>query len=125
MFVDKAKITVKGGDGGNGCCSFRREKFIPKGGPDGGDGGGGGDVVLQATSGEQSLVAMVYNRHFRGARGPHGKGKNLHGRKGAGITIKVPVGTVVRNAKTRQVIVDLNGDDSLYGQLFFFYGLHG
>ncbi|MCP3967805.1 MAG: GTPase ObgE [Lentisphaerae bacterium] len=114
MFVDKAKITVKGGDGGNGCCSFRREKFVPKGGPDGGDGGGGGDVILHATSGEQSLVAMMYNRHYRGERGPHGKGKTLHGRKGASRTIKVPVGTVIRDAETKHVIVDMNENEMIY-----------
>ena len=68
MFVDRVKITVRGGDGGNGCCSFRREKFVPKGGPDGGDGGAGGSVYIESTSSEQSLVALVYQSHFRGDR---------------------------------------------------------
>ncbi len=107
MFVDKATITVKGGDGGNGCCSFRREKFVPKGGPDGGDGGSGGDVIIETAQGEQSLVSYVYNRHFRADSGPHGKGKNLHGRRGDNKIIKVPAGTVLTDADTGEFIVDL------------------
>jgi GTP-binding protein len=108
MFVDKAKIQVKGGDGGNGCCSFRREKFVPKGGPDGGDGGKGGNVILETASGEQSLVDLVYNRHFKAESGPHGKGKNMHGKKGDDVVIKIPVGTVVRDAETGELIVDMD-----------------
>lgn len=111
MFVDKARITVKGGDGGNGCCSFRREKFVPKGGPDGGDGGAGGSVILETTTGEQSLVDLVFNRHFQGERGPHGKGKTLHGRKGQDRVIKVPVGTVVTDIDTGEQIVDLDREN--------------
>ena len=76
MFVDRAKITVRGGDGGNGCCSFRREKFIPKGGPDGGDGGNGGDIILRASKDEQSLAPFIFNRHYDGERGTKGKGKD-------------------------------------------------
>ncbi|MDD5598409.1 MAG: GTPase ObgE [Victivallaceae bacterium] len=111
MFVDKATIMVKGGDGGNGCCSFRREKFVPKGGPDGGDGGGGGSVILRSCTGEQSLVAFVYNRHYAGERGPHGKGKNMHGRRRKDIILNVPVGTVVTDADTGELIVDLDQPD--------------
>jgi GTP-binding protein len=111
MFVDKATIKVKGGDGGNGCCSFRREKFVPKGGPDGGDGGAGGNIILRTCSGEQSLVPLVYKRHFMAERGPHGKGKTLHGRKAEDVIIRVPVGTVVRNAETKELIIDLNEPD--------------
>ena len=107
MFVDKATITVKGGDGGNGCCSFRREKFVPRGGPDGGDGGGGGHVIMEATTGQQSLVDLIYNRHYAAPRGPGGKGKNLHGRKADDIVLKVPVGTVVKDAVTGELVVDL------------------
>ncbi len=111
MFVDKAKIVVKGGDGGNGCCSFRREKFVPKGGPDGGDGGGGGNVVLRTCTGEQSLVDLVYNRHFAAERGPHGKGKNMHGRRAADIILRIPAGTVVKNVDTGELIADLAEPD--------------
>ena len=110
MFVDKATITVKGGDGGNGCCSFRREKFVPRGGPDGGDGGGGGHVIMEATTGQQSLVDLIYNRHYAAPRGPGGKGKNLHGRKADDIVLKVPVGTVVKDAVTGELVVDLATD---------------
>ena len=95
MFVDRAKISVRGGDGGNGCCSFRREKFVPKGGPDGGDGGNGGSVYIESCDSEQSLVALVYQSHFRGANGPGGKGSGCHGRNAEPVVIKVPVGTVV------------------------------
>lgn len=108
MFVDKAKIKVKAGDGGNGCCSFRREKFVPKGGPNGGDGGDGGNVVLVADPGEQSLVDLVYNRHFRAKCGEHGRGKDQHGRGGADMYIRIPVGTIVRDAETGIQIVDMS-----------------
>ena len=111
MFVDKAKIMVKGGDGGNGCCSFRREKFVPKGGPDGGDGGDGGHVILRSVTGEQSLVTLVFNRHFKAATGPHGKGKTLHGRKGDDVYINIPVGTIITDVETGELIVDMNEAD--------------
>ncbi|MDD5699251.1 MAG: GTPase ObgE, partial [Victivallaceae bacterium] len=111
MFVDKATIMVKGGDGGNGCCSFRREKFVPRGGPDGGDGGGGGGIVLRTCSGEQSLTPFLYKRHYVGRRGPHGKGKTLHGRRSGDIILRVPVGTVITNADTGELIVDLDQPD--------------
>ncbi len=114
MFVDKVTIMVKGGDGGDGCCSFRREKFVPKGGPDGGDGGGGGSIVLRTCAGEQSLVAMVYKRHYTGQRGPHGKGKALHGRRADDVILRVPVGTVVTDAETGEFIADLNQPDIDY-----------
>ena len=110
MFVDKATITVCGGRGGNGCCSFRREKFIPRGGPDGGDGGAGGNVVLQATTSEQSLVDLMYNRHYAAPNGPNGKGKDLHGRKADDIVIRIPVGTVVTDVETREQLCDLSAD---------------
>ncbi len=110
MFVDKATITVKGGDGGHGCCSFRREKFIPRGGPDGGDGGGGGHVILRATTSQQSLADLMYNRHYAAPNGPAGKGKTMHGRKAGDIVLTVPVGTVVSDAETGEEIVDLAAD---------------
>lgn len=108
MFVDRVKITVKGGDGGNGCCSFRREKFVPKGGPDGGDGGAGGSIYIESTSSEQSLVALVYQSHFRGANGPGGKGAGCHGRNAEPVFVKVPVGTVITDAETGEFIADLD-----------------
>lgn len=114
MFVDKATIKVKGGDGGNGCSSFRRETFVPKGGPNGGDGGPGGDVIFQTASGEQSFVELAYNRHFEAGRGVHGKGKDMHGKKGKDVCIRIPVGTVVRNAETGELIIDLDKPDMTY-----------
>ena len=100
MFVDKVTIRVKAGDGGNGCCSFRREKFIPKGGPDGGDGGDGGSVYLEASTGEQSLVSLIYQTRYRAQNGPGGRGAGMHGRNADDVTIKVPVGTVVTDTAT-------------------------
>ena len=114
MFVDKVTIMVKGGDGGDGCCSFRREKFVPKGGPDGGDGGGGGSVILRTCAGEQSLVALAYKRHHTGQRGLHGKGKTLHGRRGDHVILRIPVGTVITDFDTGELIVDLNYPDIDY-----------
>ena len=107
MFVDKAIITVKAGDGGNGCCSFHREKFVPRGGPDGGDGGAGGNVILEATNSEQSLVSLIYNRHYQAQNGPGGKGSNMHGRKAPDVILKVPVGTVVTDRATGEILCDM------------------
>ncbi len=108
MFVDRAIISVKGGDGGNGCCSFRREKFVPKGGPDGGDGGDGGSVVLEATANEQSLAAFVYQARFQAKSGPHGQGSGCHGRNAENIVVKIPIGTVVTDALTGEPVADLD-----------------
>ena len=108
MFVDKTEITVKSGDGGNGCCSFRREKYVPKGGPDGGDGGNGGDVLLESTTGEQNLNALIYRRRYAAANGPGGQGADKHGRNADPVTIMVPVGTVVRDAESGEVLADLD-----------------
>lgn len=110
MFIDKAFITIKAGDGGNGCCSFHREKFVPRGGPDGGDGGNGGNVILEATGSEQSLVALTYKRHYRAGNGEHGKGSSMHGRNGQDLVLKVPVGTVVTDHLTGEFIADLEED---------------
>lgn len=96
-FVDEAFITVKAGDGGDGCLSFRREKFIPRGGPDGGDGGDGGDVHLVAAAGMGTLADFRHARNFKAASGRPGAGRNRSGRSGAGLLIKVPPGTVVRD----------------------------
>ena len=119
MFIDKAQITIKAGNGGNGCCSFRREAFIPKGGPDGGDGGDGGNVVFAAAPGEQSLQDFIFNHRFAAQNGQPGKGKDMHGRNGADVIIKVPPGTLIRNAETGELLADIDSPDKsvtvLYG----------
>lgn len=111
MFVDRATILVAAGGGGNGCASFRREKFVPKGGPDGGDGGHGGNVVLHAVTGEQSLVRYRYNPEHKAGRGEHGRGKKQHGHRGADAVLEVPCGTVVREAETGKFIADLDAPE--------------
>lgn len=99
------------GNGGNGCMSFRREKFVPRGGPDGGNGGPGGDVILRADSTKHTLMDVRYIYHRKAERGIHGKGKDMHGRKGADAVVIVPVGTVVKNADTGEIIADLTVQD--------------
>jgi GTPase len=94
-FVDHVRIHAKAGDGGNGCCSFRREKFVPHGGPDGGDGGEGGSIILKADVHTDNLASLYYEPNVRANRGAHGQGKDKHGRNGEPLTVKVPVGTVV------------------------------
>lgn len=108
QFIDKVKIYVKAGDGGNGCISFRREKWVPRGGPDGGDGGKGGDVILVADEGLSTLIDQAYKQRYRAEDGQHGKGKLMHGRDGEDLIIKVPVGTIVRDAETGEVLADLD-----------------
>lgn len=113
-FIDEAVIHVKAGDGGNGCVSFRREKYVPKGGPDGGDGGKGGDVYIVATSSKQTLLDFHYRRLFRAKRGQHGRGKNQHGKSGDDIYIPVPVGTVVKDALTGEILFDFVEDGQVW-----------
>jgi GTP-binding protein len=113
-FIDEVEIHVRGGDGGRGCVSFRREKFVPRGGPDGGDGGKGGDVVLQATNAKQTLLDFHFQRHFRAARGAHGRGKQQTGKSGDDLTLPVPVGTQVRDAATGDLLADLLRDGARY-----------
>lgn len=96
MFIDKVRINVKGGDGGAGCMSFRREAHVPKGGPDGGDGGHGGNVVLEADASVSSLIDYRFKHHFKAERGTHGKGARRHGATGEDLVLRVPVGTIVR-----------------------------
>lgn len=107
MFYDYAKVFVKGGDGGNGAVAFRREKYIPEGGPSGGDGGKGGDVIFLANEGLRTLVDFRYKRHYKAQRGENGRSKNMHGAKGQDLIVNVPVGTIVRVADTKEVIADL------------------
>jgi GTP-binding protein len=106
-FVDEARIQVKAGDGGNGCVSFRRERFVPRGGPDGGDGGKGGDVILQADTQLSTLLDFTYPRLFRAQKGTHGKGKDQTGRKGKDLFLRVPLGTLVRDDQTGELLQDL------------------
>lgn len=107
MFIDQVKIYVKGGDGGNGLVAFRREKYVPKGGPAGGDGGKGADVIFQVEEGLRTLMDFRYQRHFKADRGQHGMSKNQHGRNAEAMIVKVPPGTVVMEEETRTVIADL------------------
>ncbi|MEW6183613.1 MAG: GTPase ObgE [Bacillota bacterium] len=109
MFYDYLKISVKAGDGGNGCVAFRREKYVPYGGPSGGDGGRGGHVILQAAAELRTLVDFRSKRHLRAERGGHGEGKQMHGKNGADLVLRVPVGTVVRDASSGELLVDLTG----------------
>src|SRR5579863_6472617 len=95
MFVDEAKIYVKAGNGGNGCMAFRREKYVPRGGPSGGDGGHGGSVILEATQHDNTLLRYRFNREFRADRGRHGEGSNCSGQSGGDMILLVPAGTVV------------------------------
>jgi len=103
-FVDEVSIQVKAGDGGNGCVSFRRERFVPKGGPNGGDGGKGGDVFLLADAQLSTLLDLTYPQQFRAQRGTHGKGKDQAGKNGKDLIIRVPIGTLVRDAHTKEVL---------------------
>jgi len=106
-FLDRAKVHVKAGDGGAGCVSFRREKYVEFGGPDGGDGGRGGDVWVEATDGLNTLIDYRYRQHFRAARGGHGMGKNRTGAGGADCVLKVPAGTQILDENDETVIADL------------------
>jgi len=110
MFIDEIDIFVKGGDGGAGCVSFRREKFVPRGGPDGGDGGAGASVWLLADEGLSTLLDYHYQRHYEAGRGEHGKGSGKHGASAPDLTLRVPVGTIVRDHDTREVLGDLSAD---------------
>ncbi|SEO27645.1 GTPase ObgE [Propionispora vibrioides] len=110
MFIDRAKITVKAGDGGHGMSSFRREKFVPKGGPSGGDGGRGGDIVLVVDSNINTLVDFRYKRKFAADNGVNGQTKNMHGRNANSLVIKVPPGTIVKDELTGDLLADLTAE---------------
>jgi GTPase len=109
MFVDRVEIEVQAGDGGAGCVSFRRERYVPRGGPNGGDGGDGGNVVVVAEAGVDSLVALAHRKFWRAERGTHGQGSNRHGRNGQDLTIRVPPGTVIIDAQHGFALKDLAG----------------
>jgi GTP-binding protein len=111
MFIDRATIRIKAGDGGNGCMAFRREKFVPRGGPSGGDGGRGGDVVMEASQRHNTLLHFRYNPEHKAERGRHGEGSNCSGREGEDIVLKVPVGTVVYDETTGELIHDFSRPD--------------
>ena len=106
-FLDEAKITVKAGDGGNGCCSFRREKFIEFGGPNGGDGGHGGSIILSASSGLNTLIDYRFTQHFKAERGENGKGNNKTGASGKDLILKVPIGTQIYAEDKKTLLYDL------------------
>ena len=106
-FLDEAKIYIRSGAGGNGCVSFRREKFIEFGGPNGGDGGRGGDVIAQAVDGLNTLIDYRYQQHFKARNGGGGMGKDRHGANGANVLLKVPAGTQVYDADGETMIADL------------------
>ncbi|MDD5475331.1 MAG: GTPase ObgE [Syntrophales bacterium] len=106
-FVDEAKIYIRAGNGGRGCVSFRREKYIPRGGPDGGNGGKGGDVILRASESRHTLLDLKFNQHWKAESGGHGEGNNRTGRSGADVEIIVPVGTIIRDEETGTVLGDL------------------
>lgn len=107
-FVDYVKIYIKAGDGGRGCVSFRREKYVPKGGPDGGDGGKGGDIIIKASSELHTLLDHKYQKNYKAERGQHGKGSNMKGKDGEDLIIKVPVGTVIKDGETEEILADLD-----------------
>jgi GTP-binding protein len=110
MFVDRVTIYVKGGDGGNGCLSFRREKYAPRGGPNGGDGGRGGHVIVRAAQGHTNLAHLSHQRHWRADRGEHGQGSDCTGRNADDLVIEVPPGTIVRDRDRGHVLRDLKRD---------------
>jgi GTPase len=111
MFIDEARIRVKAGDGGNGCMAFRREKFVPRGGPSGGDGGRGGDVVMESSERHNTLVHFRFNPEHKAERGRHGEGSNCTGRDGEHMVLKVPVGTALYDDETGELVHDFAHPD--------------
>ena len=111
MFIDEAKIQIKAGNGGNGCMAFRREKFVPRGGPSGGDGGKGGDVIMESSERHNTLVHFRFNPEYKAERGRHGEGSNCTGREGVDVILKVPVGTLVYDDATGERVHDFSRAD--------------
>ena len=107
MFIDEAEVTVASGDGGNGCIAFRREKFVPRGGPSGGDGGDGGDVYVVANPSINTLYPLRHQTHYKAGRGEHGLGSNCHGKRGDDLTISLPLGSVIRDLDSGEIVADL------------------
>lgn len=114
MFVDEVDILVRGGDGGRGCLSFHREKFVPKGGPDGGDGGRGGHVILRVDSQISTLIDLRYQSQYRAQRGENGRHKNQHGKDGDDLIVNVPPGTLVKDAETGEILADMAASDAQF-----------
>jgi GTP-binding protein len=111
MFIDEAKIRVKAGDGGNGCLAFRREKYVPRGGPSGGDGGRGGDIIMESSERHNTLVHFRFNPEYTAQRGRHGEGSNRTGKEGTDILLKVPVGTILFDDETGERVHDFSRPD--------------
>lgn len=114
MLIDFAKITIKSGDGGNGCISFRREKFVPRGGPNGGDGGKGGDVIFEANSSLSTLIDFRYKKLYKAQNGKHGMGGDKTGKNGTDIVIMIPCGSIIKDAVTNQILADLVNNKQRY-----------
>jgi GTP-binding protein len=113
-FIDEAVITVQSGNGGRGCVSFRREKYVPRGGPDGGDGGKGGDVILKSTSRRRTLYPFQFKRQFKAQNGAHGQGKQKSGRNGNDLIIEIPPGTLVKDSHTNEILTDFTAAGEAY-----------
>jgi GTP-binding protein len=114
MFIDEATIRVEAGGGGNGCMAFRREKFVPRGGPSGGDGGKGGDVIMESSERHNTLVHFRFNPEYKAERGRHGEGSNKTGRDGESVVLKVPVGTIVYDEETGEKVFDFSAPDQTF-----------
>jgi GTPase len=115
MFVDRAEIEIEAGRGGNGCVAFRREKYVPQGGPSGGDGGDGGSVIFRAREGVNSLMEFAHRKHWRAPNGGPGLGSDRHGRNGEDLEVEVPPGTIILDSRSGMIIRDLikDGDEVL------------
>ncbi len=111
MFADRAKIVVRSGKGGDGHVSFRREKYVPDGGPDGGDGGKGGSVIFEVDKGMTTLSDYRFNKHFRAEDGENGGKRRCHGKDGEDIVLKVPEGTVIKDEESGKVLLDMSGEN--------------
>ena len=114
-FIDQASLRIKAGDGGHGCIAFLREKFRPKGGPCGGDGGKGGDIIFVGNDNLNTLLDVSLKKHYKAKNGQHGKGKNMHGKNGEDVVINVPLGTIIKDSDTKQILIDITkpGEDHI------------